>query len=105
MNKRHSNVVSLAQRRAVAGVKHAARSRYERLTANLDRHRHPLSTTVEQPEVVRHSIVLRELDDKFVASCACGEWGSKPMGEPYAKGAYTRHVKAATQAEAVTAAA
>lgn len=105
MNKRHNNVVSLAQRRAAAGVKQAARSRYERLAANFDRQRQDsLRTKVERPVTARHSIVLQELDGKFVASCACGAWRSKPMGEPYAKGAHTRHVKAATQAVAVTAA-
>ncbi|RAS59518.1 hypothetical protein C8D87_114130 [Lentzea atacamensis] len=106
MNKRHNNVVSLAQRRAAAGVKHAARSRYERLAANFDRHGpDALRTKVERPGTERHSIVLQELDGKFVASCACGEWRSKPMGAPYAKGAHTRHVKAAMQTGAVTPAA
>ncbi|WP_157529727.1 hypothetical protein [Nocardia sp. NRRL S-836] len=51
-------------------------------------------------EEEQHSMILRPFDGKVIPLCACGGLTSRPMGEPYAKGVYTRHVKAALQAAA-----
>jgi hypothetical protein len=104
-----SNNLTLAARRERNAVKSAARVRYARIAARIDRTR-PVSAQPTAgvrpkrsaaPKVKAHRTSVTAVGDKFLAVCTCGEAIQKnPTGEPYAKGIGTKHVNATS---AVTA--
>jgi hypothetical protein len=81
--------------RAKAGDATVAPQYWHKLPAKVRAQAEEQETAAVKPVEVGHVTRVTPLADKYVASCECGEWTSKPMGEGHAKGAATRHRNAA----------
>lgn len=102
-----SNTLTLAARRERNAVKSAARVRYARIAARIDRTR-PVSAQTTAgvrpkrsaaPKVKAHRTSVTAVDGKFLAVCTCGDpIQVRPTGEAYAKGMGTKHINAVTVA-------
>lgn len=111
MGKRRNKVVSLAVRRARQQQAHDTRVRFVRLYAAAGVGQGsavagvvvPMRREESVPSTVHTIGVKPDGAGKFVAVCSCGRYRSNPMGERYAKGAGTRHVKAEAGKVAVAA--
>jgi hypothetical protein len=95
--------LTLAVRRELNAVKGAARVRYARIAATIDRTRPVAVQTTAgvrpkrsaAPKVKTHRTSVTAVGDKFLAVCTCREVIQKnATGEPYAKGIATKHTNA-----------